>query len=118
MNRDPKLLLVAGLAVLLLAGCSGAISAKRATLATAQPTAQAVELTATAEPLAVETTQPQPITQDAGGDLGPFVEWYALISVLLLFVAMTGGAVYLFASRIGAAFIRRNSHLFTRRNTQ
>lgn len=118
MNRIQKLVLVAGLTALLLAGCSGAISAKRATLATAQPHAQAVEPTATAEPLAVETTPPQPTAQDTGADLGPFVNWFALASVLLLFVAMTGGAFFVYCYFISRWAFKRNAHLFTRRNTQ
>ena len=103
-------------AILLLAGCSSAIQDRRTKVATAQPTLAQV---ATVEPTFADsaTTPPQPIAQtDAPGDvadLGPFIGWFALTSMLLMFVAMAGSAMYVFASRIGAAFIRRNAHLFT-----
>ena len=59
---------------------------------------------------------PQPI--DTAGavdetDLGPLAGWLALAALLLLFVGICGGAMYLYAAGIGAAIIRRNSHLFT-----
>lgn len=99
---------------MLLAGCRN-----RARLATEVDTTDpGAPIVATIEP--IPPTPPAQIdttgdVSSAGADLGPFVEWYALISVLLLFVAIAGGAVYVFASCIGAAFIRRNSQLFTRR---
>ena len=119
-KRDPKLARWAGLlcivVLLLLAGCRN--RARLATEATEPPAALAtVELIATPEP--IETTPPQPIAQDAGGavaDLGPFVNWFALASVLLLFLGIAGGAVYVFASGVGGVIVRRNSHLFTRGN--
>ena len=117
-KRDPKLARWVGLlciVVLLLAGCRN--RARLATEATEPPAALAtVELIATPEP--IETTPPQPIAQDAGADLGPFINWLALISVLLLFVAIASGAFFVYCYFISRWAFQRNSHLFTRRNTQ
>ncbi len=125
-KRDPKLARWAGLlcivVLLLLAGCRN-----RARLATeaSEPTPPAL---APVEP----TIPPTPLAQvdafaDSAGnvssaevDLGLFVNWFALISVLLLFLGIVGGTAYLFGVGVGRVLMRRHSHLFTfmRRNTQ
>ena len=101
--------------LLLLSGCRN-----RARMATnTEPTPEAlatVEPIATLEPIA--TTPPYPIAQDADADLGPFINWLALISVLLLFVAIASGAFFVYCYFISRWAFQRNSHLFTRRNTQ
>ena len=118
-KRDPKLARWAGLLcivvlLLLLSGCRN-----RARLATeaSEPTPPAL---APVEP----TIPPTPLAQvdafaDSAGnvssaevDLGPFIGWFALTSVLLLFVNISGVAMFLYASIVGRWLMRHNWHLF------
>lgn len=113
---NTKLIPLIVLAVALLAGCGGAITEKRAKLATTQPTPEALA-TATPQPDQNQDTPPQPVSagqlEADGLERGGMLDTFAAVSVGLLFLAICGGAVYLYASGVGAAIIRRNSHLFT-----
>ena len=94
-----------------LAGCNGAISDRRAKLATAQPTTNTA--TATPSPENIQTTPPQPaeVGQPAsvatGIEGGPWLDTFVTVGVWLLFVAMCGGVVFLFASTTGRMFTKR-----------
>lgn len=111
-----RLIPLALLAVALLAGCGGAITEKRAKLATPQQ-APAQVATATPQPEQTQDTPPQPVSagqlEADGIEGGPLLAIFASVSAGLLFLAICGGVVYLYASGVGAAIIRRNSHLFT-----
>ena len=118
MNKRTLSALAAVLLCVALAGCRNrARLATDAERVTPEPGAiVTIEPAATASNEIQTPKAPQPI--DASGtvdetDLGPLAGWLALAALLLLFVGICGGAMYLYAAGIGAAIIRRNSHLFT-----
>ena len=118
MNKRTLSALAAVLLCVALAGCRNrARLATDAERVTPEPGAiVTIEPAATASNEIQTPKAPQPI--DASGtvdetDLGPLAGWLALAALLLLFVGICGGAMYLYAAGIGAAIIRRNAHLFT-----
>ena len=98
------------LSVLLLAtSCRG-----RARIEAAQIDATPAALaTVTPEPEQIAPPQPAYVaTADIEGatNAGPWLDTFAAVAAGLSFVAVCGGAVYLFASITGRAFIRRTPH--------